>query len=157
VACPIPRIFSPCIASLLTLVNNVPKFPKVLFVDHHPEGSMGLRAEIKKVEVGFEFSPVSSGNGCNNDSRMDKAWVSLVVEAKIFDQKGKEVNKKTFKFNTRKTDPSEPPDSQSGVLEGCLNKITLDLIKDMKRNITKEFAWYISIEMDDKAAHALPP
>ncbi len=112
---------------------------------------MLLNAQIKKIEVGFEFSPFNSDRGCRDDLRMDKAWVSFAADMKIFNQKDKEVNKHIFKFSSRKTDFGSPPESQSGVLDICLNRITLDLVREIKKIITNDIPWYISIEMDDKA------
>jgi hypothetical protein len=133
-------------------------FPKVRFVttDSIPAGSMSMNIEIKEVKIGFEFSPDSRGHGCNETSKMDKGWINLVAAAKLLDQTGNEIRKRTLTHTDRNETSASQLSYREEILENSLNKVTILLIRDIRKATNKNYAWHISIKMDEKALQGIP-
>jgi hypothetical protein len=99
-------------------------FPKNQFTisDLRPKDSLVTYIEVKSVDIGFEFSPVSQGHGCNETSKMDKGRVTLVTDVQTFDQTNNEQFKKTFTYNERRESNAEQLAYRDEILEICFKK-----------------------------------
>lgn len=133
-------------------------FPKVRFAPTEltPVDSMTMKIEIKEVKIGFEFSVDSKGHGCNETSLMDKAWINLVAATKVQDQTGKDVSRSDLTYKDTKESYVNQLSYREEILERSLNKVTIDLIRDIRKAINQDHPWYLSITMNEKALQGNP-
>jgi len=134
-------------------------FPKAQFatMDVRPKDSSVTNIEIKSVDIGFEFSTVSQGHGCNETSKMDKGWVTLVTEVQTLDRANRETFQRTFTYKERQQGYAEQLAHRDEILEMCLNKIVIKLIRDIKKNVKGDLPKYLVVRMNEKALEKFQP
>ncbi len=128
-------------------------FPKSQFAasDIRSADSSIMNIEIKSVDIGFEFSAVSQGHGCNPTSKMDKGWFTLVTDVQTLDRENKEVFRKTFTLNERQESIAAQLAYRDEILEISLNKIVIKLLRNIRKDVKGDFPKYIVVKMDEKA------
>ncbi len=134
-------------------------FPKCQFInsDLRPQDSAVTRIEIKSVDIGFEFSTVSQGHGCNETSKMDKGWITLVAEVQTIDEGNRETFQRTFTYREKQQSYAEQLAHRDEILEMCLNKIVIKLIRDLRKNVKGDLPKYLVVRMDERALEKFQP
>ena len=134
-------------------------FPKAQFVtsDLKPKDFSVTNIEVKSIDIGFEFSPVSEGHGCNETAKMDKGWVTLVTEVQTFDQTNRETFNKIFTYRERQIGYAEQLAHRDEILEMCLNKVIIRLMRDIRKNVKRDLPTYFVVRINEKALEKIPP
>jgi hypothetical protein len=88
---------------------------------------------------------------------MDKGWVTLVTEVQTLDQANRETFQRTFTHKERQQNYAEQLAHRDEILEMCLNKVIIRLMRDIRKNMKRDLPAYFVVRINEKALENIPP
>jgi hypothetical protein len=87
---------------------------------------------------------------------MDKGWVILVAEVQTLDQKDRITFNKIFTYKERQIGYAEQLAHRDEILEMCLNRVIIRLMRDIRKNMKTGLPTYFVVRINEKALEGIP-
>jgi hypothetical protein len=116
--------------SLFEAISTAFPNAKLLDSPERPDDSILLKISLEKIDVGFEYSGANAG--CDRPA-MDQGRISITLTTQIIKPVGQIIND-TSAFEVQEKEHEVPPPTQTGILEKCLSRISLQYVEKIKKD-----------------------